>query len=80
MGQYGISPERFQENQNLSSFFKILTTSTDEDNKVLNVTMPSYLIWFTKSRAEFDQIWESYFSEGFILLFVLFYPLEAFWI
>ncbi|KAK7848867.1 putative gamma-glutamyl hydrolase 3 [Quercus suber] len=37
MGQYGISPERFQENQNLSSFFKVLTTSTDEDNKVLNV-------------------------------------------
>ena len=36
MGQYGISPETFQENQNLSSFFKVLTTSTDEDNKVMN--------------------------------------------
>jgi gamma-glutamyl hydrolase len=44
MGQYGISPERFQENQNLSSFFKILTTSTDEDNKVLNLAVPFYLI------------------------------------
>ncbi|RVW43020.1 putative gamma-glutamyl hydrolase 3 [Vitis vinifera] len=32
--QYGISPERFQENTDLSSFFKILTTSTDEDDKV----------------------------------------------
>lgn len=43
MGQYGISPERFQENQNLSSFFKVLTTSTDEDNKVLNVFVLFYL-------------------------------------
>ncbi|XP_040987119.1 gamma-glutamyl hydrolase 2-like [Juglans microcarpa x Juglans regia] len=31
---YGISPERFEDSQNLSSFFKILTTSADEDNKV----------------------------------------------
>ncbi|OAY54763.1 gamma-glutamyl hydrolase 2 isoform X5 [Manihot esculenta] len=31
---YGISPERFQENQDLSSFFKILTTSADANNKV----------------------------------------------
>lgn len=31
---YGISPERFQENTDLSSFFEILTTSTDEDDKV----------------------------------------------
>ncbi|KAG8657898.1 gamma-glutamyl hydrolase 2 isoform X1 [Manihot esculenta] len=30
---YGISPERFQENQDLSSFFKILTTSADANNK-----------------------------------------------
>ena len=36
--QYGISPERFQENTDLSSFFKILTTSTDEDDKVRNQT------------------------------------------
>ncbi|KAH8494258.1 hypothetical protein H0E87_020864, partial [Populus deltoides] len=31
---YGISPQRFQENEHLSSFFEILTTSTDEDNQV----------------------------------------------
>lgn len=37
MQQYGISPERLQENHNLSSFFKILTTSTDEDDKVVNL-------------------------------------------
>ncbi|EOY13445.1 Gamma-glutamyl hydrolase 1, putative [Theobroma cacao] len=30
---YGISPKTLQDNQNLSSFFKILT-STDENNKV----------------------------------------------
>lgn len=36
--QYGISPERFQENTDLSSFFKILTTCTDEDDKVRNQT------------------------------------------
>lgn len=35
MLQYGISPERFQENRDLCQFFKILTTSADEDNKVL---------------------------------------------
>lgn len=34
MQQYGISPQRFQENEHLSSFFEILTTSTDEDNQV----------------------------------------------
>lgn len=32
--QYGISPERFQENTELCNFFKILTTSVDSDNKV----------------------------------------------
>lgn len=32
--KYGISPERFQENRDLSKFFQILTTSADEDNKV----------------------------------------------
>ncbi|OAY28824.1 gamma-glutamyl hydrolase 2 isoform X1 [Manihot esculenta] len=31
---YGISPERLVENEDLSSFFKILTTSADADNKV----------------------------------------------
>uniref|UniRef100_A0A7N2MCK7 Gamma-glutamyl hydrolase n=1 Tax=Quercus lobata TaxID=97700 RepID=A0A7N2MCK7_QUELO len=40
--RYGISPERFQENQNLSSFFKVLTTSTDEDNKVYVSTVHSH--------------------------------------
>ena len=48
MGQYGISPETFEENQNLSSFFKVLTTSTDEDNKVLNVTVLFYVILIHK--------------------------------
>ncbi|GFZ05079.1 gamma-glutamyl hydrolase 1 [Actinidia rufa] len=32
--QWGISPERFQQNKDLCSFFKILTTSTDSHNKV----------------------------------------------
>ncbi|XP_042948994.1 gamma-glutamyl hydrolase 2-like isoform X3 [Carya illinoinensis] len=36
---YGISPERFEDNQNLTSFFKILTTSADEDNKVVNTAI-----------------------------------------
>lgn len=31
---YGISPETLQKNTNLSTFFNILTTSTDEDDKV----------------------------------------------
>lgn len=31
--QYGISPERFQKTSALSSFFMVLTTSTDEDEK-----------------------------------------------
>ncbi|ONI12371.1 hypothetical protein PRUPE_4G159900 [Prunus persica] len=39
---YGISPERLQENPNLSSFFKILTTSTDKDNKVYVSTVHAY--------------------------------------
>ncbi|PON98492.1 Peptidase C26, gamma-glutamyl hydrolase [Trema orientale] len=34
ISKYGISPERFQENSELSSFFNILTTCTDEDDKV----------------------------------------------
>nr|CAB3460972.1 unnamed protein product [Digitaria exilis] len=32
--RYGISPKRLQENDALSSFFKILTTSPDENGKV----------------------------------------------
>ncbi|GMY33411.1 gamma-glutamyl hydrolase 2-like isoform X3 [Fagus crenata] len=40
--RYGISPETFQENQNLSSFFKVLTTSTDEDNKVYVSTVRAH--------------------------------------
>eukprot|EP00258_Populus_trichocarpa_P033445 XP_024449464.1 gamma-glutamyl hydrolase 2 isoform X2 [Populus trichocarpa] len=31
---YGISPQRFQGNEHLSSFFEILTNSADEDNQV----------------------------------------------
>ncbi|KAL0406718.1 UNVERIFIED_CONTAM: Gamma-glutamyl hydrolase 2 [Sesamum latifolium] len=32
--RYGISPEKFQKDKSLCSFFKILTTSVDEDDKV----------------------------------------------
>ncbi|XP_042039105.1 gamma-glutamyl hydrolase 1-like [Salvia splendens] len=32
--KFGISPEKFQNNKKLSSFFKILATSADEDGKV----------------------------------------------
>ncbi|TYI96172.1 hypothetical protein E1A91_D01G052300v1 [Gossypium mustelinum] len=32
--RYGISPEKLQNTPNLSRFFKILTTSTDKNNKV----------------------------------------------
>ncbi|GAB2259157.1 hypothetical protein Droror1_Dr00027297 [Drosera rotundifolia] len=31
--QFGISPERFEGNEQLSSFFNVLTTSTDEEDK-----------------------------------------------
>lgn len=34
MQQYGLSPEKFQANDDLSSFFIMLTTSTDTRNKV----------------------------------------------
>ncbi|KAK6946598.1 Peptidase C26, partial [Dillenia turbinata] len=40
--RYGISPERLQQNSNLSSFFKILTTSMDEDDKVYVSTVQAY--------------------------------------
>ncbi|KAF9621582.1 hypothetical protein IFM89_023156 [Coptis chinensis] len=36
--QYGISPTRFQETSNLSRFFRVLTTSTDQDDKVVSRT------------------------------------------
>ncbi|XP_071730097.1 gamma-glutamyl hydrolase 2-like isoform X1 [Rutidosis leptorrhynchoides] len=41
--KYGISPKRFQGNVNLSNFFKILTTSTDKDNKVYVSTVHSHI-------------------------------------
>ncbi|KAK1424062.1 hypothetical protein QVD17_19374 [Tagetes erecta] len=39
--KYGISPETFQRNTELCSFFKILTTSTDQNNKVYVSTVQS---------------------------------------
>lgn len=62
MQQYGISPERLQENPNLSSFFKILTTSTDKDNKVLNVTISLHYV-FHQFMTQFSRIkFQSLFS------------------
>ncbi|XP_057958380.1 gamma-glutamyl hydrolase 2-like isoform X2 [Malania oleifera] len=40
--RFGISPERLQENLDLCSFFKILTTSTDKDNKVYVSTVQAH--------------------------------------
>ncbi|KAG0495061.1 hypothetical protein HPP92_006055 [Vanilla planifolia] len=40
--QYGISPRKLQENVALSSFFKILTTSADENNEVYISTAQAY--------------------------------------
>ncbi|KAL3821267.1 hypothetical protein ACJIZ3_007172 [Penstemon smallii] len=40
--RYGLSPEKFQKNKKLCSFFKILTTSTDEDNKVYVSTVEAH--------------------------------------
>ncbi|PRQ30967.1 putative gamma-glutamyl hydrolase [Rosa chinensis] len=42
MQQYGISPETLEESQDLSSFFKILTTSTDKNDKVYVSTVHAY--------------------------------------
>ncbi|XP_031278591.1 gamma-glutamyl hydrolase 2-like [Pistacia vera] len=39
---YSISPERMQENLDLSRFFKILTTSADGDDKVYVSTVQAY--------------------------------------
>ncbi|TVU20581.1 hypothetical protein EJB05_36795, partial [Eragrostis curvula] len=41
-GSYGISPKRLRENKALSSFFKILTTSPDENGKVYVSTVEAY--------------------------------------
>ncbi|XP_004489008.2 gamma-glutamyl hydrolase 2-like [Cicer arietinum] len=38
---YGVSPTKFLANQNLSSFFEILTTSNDEEDKVYVSTIRS---------------------------------------
>ncbi|KAK7244139.1 hypothetical protein RIF29_38957 [Crotalaria pallida] len=38
---FGISPEKFQSNQKLSSFWEILTTSTDEKDEVYVSTVSS---------------------------------------
>ncbi|KAH9779199.1 gamma-glutamyl hydrolase 2 [Citrus sinensis] len=40
--KYGISPETLQKNLDLSRFFKMLTTSADEDNKVYVSTVQAY--------------------------------------
>lgn len=55
MQQYGISPETLEENQDLSSFFKILTTSTDKDDKVVDLVtcFPKSIPKFPFSREEF---------------------------
>ncbi|KAL9438059.1 hypothetical protein AB3S75_023846 [Citrus x aurantiifolia] len=39
---YGISPETLRKNLDLSRFFKMLTTSADEDNKVYVSTVQAY--------------------------------------
>ncbi|KAK3138258.1 hypothetical protein QOZ80_5AG0366510 [Eleusine coracana subsp. coracana] len=40
--RYGISPKRLRENGALSSFFKVLTTSPDENGKVYVSTVEAY--------------------------------------
>ncbi|KAH9779196.1 gamma-glutamyl hydrolase 2 [Citrus sinensis] len=42
ISKYGISPETLQKNLDLSRFFKMLTTSADEDNKVYVSTVQAY--------------------------------------
>ena len=55
MQQYGISPKTLQENHDLASFFKILTTSTDEDDKVVNLvaSFPQVMTHTPESIPEF---------------------------
>ena len=50
MQQYGISPEIFRENRDLSKFFQILTTSADEDNKVPKIVFLFHSSEFTCKR------------------------------
>ncbi|KAL7103750.1 hypothetical protein ACP275_08G198700 [Erythranthe tilingii] len=40
--RYGISPEKFQKTKSLCSFFKILTTSTDENDEVYVSTVQAH--------------------------------------
>ncbi|CAL5396984.1 unnamed protein product [Camellia sinensis] len=40
--QYGVSLERFGEYKELCSFFKVLTTSADSDNKVYVSTVHAH--------------------------------------
>ncbi|XP_020105946.1 gamma-glutamyl hydrolase 2-like [Ananas comosus] len=40
--KFGVSPQRLQENYALSSFFKILTTSADENNAIYVSTAQAY--------------------------------------
>ncbi|KAL3631477.1 Gamma-glutamyl hydrolase 2 [Castilleja foliolosa] len=40
--RYGISPEKFQKSKSLCSFFEILTTSADHDDKVYVSTMKAH--------------------------------------
>ncbi|THG01147.1 hypothetical protein TEA_015860 [Camellia sinensis var. sinensis] len=42
MQQYGVSLERFGEYKELCSFFKVLTTSADSDNKVYVSTVHAH--------------------------------------
>ncbi|KAI5662350.1 hypothetical protein M9H77_21673 [Catharanthus roseus] len=51
---YGISPEMFKKSSDLCSFFEILTTSTDEDNKVYVSTVhaKSYPVTATQWHPE----------------------------
>lgn len=64
MQQFGVSPERFQENADLCSFFKILTTSADEDDKVQ---------YQTNFFLSFIQEWKSKY-----LKYHMFFLLESF--
>ncbi|KAI8006596.1 Inorganic pyrophosphatase TTM2 [Camellia lanceoleosa] len=51
MEEYGVSPERFGEYKELCSFFKVLTTGADSDNKVYVSTVHAQLILIAFQRA-----------------------------
>ncbi|GAY69146.1 hypothetical protein CUMW_269790 [Citrus unshiu] len=57
---YGISPERMQANQELAKFFKILTTSVNEYNKVYVSTVQAYnypmtaFQWHPEAKLQFS--------------------------